>query len=265
MTKDRLRPDLLRAALEEAVRVRGCPPAEILAAPDADEELSSHLASCLFCREERDLLVELGPEPEHPPLGEGEAGAPGTVRPGQVRPLSPELAGWGPRGRFYKPPLVLVLEPVPGMERAVRVCLVHDFPRLAGPGDVELAPGLFAESWNTFPVPIHRLGSAVRMVHRTALDRVLQALGTKESPAAAVSATEDDPLESSYVTAFRRLEVETVAYFVLGHFFGGSRIFGLTLSDNPAILPIETAGDPTRTLVALEKVGMVGGPFRSGG
>jgi hypothetical protein len=215
MTTDRLRPDLLRAALEEAVRVRGCPPAEILAEQHPDEALAFHLASCFFCRDERELLMELGVEPE-PPISAGEEAAErGAVRPGDVRALSAVLGGWGPRGRYYRSPLVLVLEPLPGMAGAVRVCLVHDFPRLAGPGDVELAPGLFAESWNSFPAPIDRLGPAVRMVPGAVLEGVLRAVRKRPDPGAAGSEREDDTPESPYVAAFRRLEVETSAYFSL--------------------------------------------------
>lgn len=86
-----------------------------------------------------------------------------------------------------------------------RVAPVYDDLRLAGPGDVPLKNGLFAESWNTFPVNVEDLEYCGYSVERERVDEVLLTL----------AAPWTDLEQGSHLEAFRRLEVETAAFFAL--------------------------------------------------
>jgi len=197
----------MRMAWQIALQARGCPPDSILRGGKADQRLRAHRAQCPFCSEHE--TVEAG-------LFEGIALAREPARrvevepredrsPGTICRVSAALAGWGPRERYYNPPLVLVLEYPRDMPGAVRVAQVYDDPCLAGPGDVPLEEGLFAESWNTYALRIEDLESAFGFVDETKLREVLNAQAT-DPPS---------PEEGTILDAFRRLEVEVAAFFAL--------------------------------------------------
>jgi len=109
-----------------------------------------------------------------------------------------KACGMGPRGRYYNPPSVLVLELPQDLPGTARVAPVYDDLRLAGPGDVPLKNGLFAESWNTFPVNVEDLEYCGYSVERERVDEVLLTL----------AAPWTDLEQGSHLEAFRRLEVE---------------------------------------------------------
>lgn len=195
-----------KLAWQIALQARGCPPDPILYG-ETGGELSAHLAQCPFCWEMRSSgtgsLDETGLAREiarHAPAHPLRA-----PRPGAVCTISRRLAGWGPKGRYYNPPLVLLLELLPDVPGGARVVPLYDDPRLAGPGDIFLESGLFAESWNAFAVAVDDLECCRGSVEEERLQEVLSAVG----------ADWGDPPAGTPLEAFRRLEVELAAFLAL--------------------------------------------------
>lgn len=208
------KPQLL--AIEIAWQIRRCPPADMLMEFKEDTSLQTHLGGCLFCRECREALGDLG-APLSAPAQAGQLfGEVIDVRPGQIWRLSQALSGWGPKNRYYNPPLVLILEilqypPTPAPRRAasvtpgaVRVAQVYDDLCLSGPGDFALGGSLFAESWNTYTMRQSDLGIL--------FDTIPMEIAGKVSLAGSAEPLPDiDP--HSILAAFRRLEIEVAAFF----------------------------------------------------
>ncbi len=195
----------MRLAWQIARQMRGCPPDRHVLAERPAPELLAHLEICAFCRdlhrsgaaaaEEFELARRL-PLPR-------EVGSVPPVAGGQVWSLLETLAGWGPRKRYYNPPLVLILAEATGLGDAMRVSQVYDDARLMGPGDVPLGEGLFAEAWNTYTLRRCYLDRLMA----TGSEEILKAMRDRE-------AKEEPPLdEHSHLKAFRRLELEVGAFF----------------------------------------------------
>jgi hypothetical protein len=140
---------------------------------------------------------------------------------GDLRRIQETFGRWGPQGRSFNPPLVLLVEPVKGRKDVFRAAQIHDFPALKGPGDTPLFSEVFAESWNISLVTRGGLGPLVRRVDKAAVARVLKNARrwTQEEERAASADLFDKVLrppaysETSFRDAFRRLEKETAAFF----------------------------------------------------
>ncbi|MEJ5347604.1 MAG: hypothetical protein WHS46_02800 [Desulfosoma sp.] len=132
--------------------------------------------------------------------------------PGDVVRLQPDLAGWGPRSRFYNAPLVLVLESVEETASAFRVALVHDFPDLAGPGDVEVLPGIFVEPWNTFACLKEHVSDPIFTVSNALLNVIHQKAQNLSQAVLCDEISTQSPF-ASFLSAFQRLEVEVASFF----------------------------------------------------
>lgn len=197
----------MRLAWQTALQARGCPPDRVLSGEDRDSSLSHHLSTCPFCSEaaamgreefeETALARELRrfsmPRPEAEPA------------PGQVCRVSERCVGWGPKGRYYNPPWVLVLDLPGDLPGAARVAQIYDDPVLAGPGDIPLGDDVFAESWNTYTLREEDLECCGGCVDEETLRQV------KEGAALDWPA----PPAGTHLEAFRRLEVEVAAFFAL--------------------------------------------------
>ncbi len=140
------------------------------------------------------------PMPENPDDSHPPANKP---IPGQLYSLRQDLAGWGEKGRYYNPPVVLLLA-CPDTD-AVLVCQTYGDPAFAGPGDVALGALFtgFAQLWNRYTLL------------RTDLDTYL---GTVDAPILATidQAGEQDalPLQpGTLLWFFRQMEVETGYFF----------------------------------------------------
>lgn len=203
----------LRLAWEEALRVRGCPPEALLLNDPIPETLARHLQTCPWCPDEREALKAAGsPIPELRALSMSAAVEVSEIpKPGDLVLLRSDLSDWGPKGRFYNAPPVVVLESLEESSSAFRVALVHDFPDLAGPGDVEVAPGVFAESWNTFACHRSHMGRRILTVPERVFHLVKHNSGAW--PASFPAGIPDQSPEASFISAFRRLEVEVASYF----------------------------------------------------
>lgn len=198
----------MRLAWQIAWQARGCPPGRVLRAGEigGDPRLGEHLAQCPFCSDEaregpgleawRSLATEMR-EGAVPPASERPS-------PGQVWTVRSDLAGWGPKNRFYNPPSVLVLETETGVPKAVRVAQVYDDMRLSGPGDIAIGGDFFAEAWNVYTLSEDDLERCVADFQETAARMVADS--TVRAAAAELE-------ESSLIMAFRRLEVEVGAFF----------------------------------------------------
>ena len=178
--------------------LRCCPPdAAKTAPPDAD--FSRHLAICPICRRENDnnlprirldLPVTDIPEKQSP-------------NPGELWSLSPSLAGWGPKNRYYSPPVVLVSDPAD--KQAVHVLQIFGDPALSGPDDVLLDNGLigFVEIWNRYTLSVSDLGERLGKISEDCLILVNEALSKHHA----------EPEPGSLLWFFRQMEVETGWYF----------------------------------------------------
>lgn len=203
----------LQLAWQRAWQVRGCPPEAVMAAAQPDDRLADHLQRCLFCRERRevgsaavdtlqDLAARLVSGFGVPRQERGRAPSPA---PGQIWSIRRELSRWGPKGRYYNPPQVLVLERLEAAPGALRVAQLFDEPLLAGAGDVSLAEDRLAESWNTYTLMEDDLDCCLATVAAELLESVRES----ERQAFPVVA------EGSYLAAFRRLELEVGAFFAM--------------------------------------------------
>mgnify|MGYP000564502575 CR=1 FL=1 len=186
-----------------AWRHRCCPPSAILHGR-LDARLREHLQLCPWCRQDRtDGPLDIGipavrpPDPDQP-----------EAAPGQLWSLSPELGGWGPKGRYYSPPVVLIVASPD--EHALTVVQTYDDFLFAGTGDLPLDNGLtgFAQPWNRYTVRRNDLGYCLGHVTEDLL-RQLRHL----SPA-----TEKAPETGSLLWFFRQMEVET------GYFFASAAV-----------------------------------------
>lgn len=132
---------------------------------------------------------------------------PPEPKPGQIRSVRRSLGGWGPMGRYYNPPLVLVMD-IPGAPpEAVRVAQVHHQPALAGPSDFEVGPELYAEAWNTYALRRVDLDQLWEQIPESGLREVIQAAEGRFASSAEGS--------SPWLEAFQRLEIEVGAFFAM--------------------------------------------------
>jgi len=184
-------------AWQDAWRLRCCPPETLLASP-ADSPLREHLALCPWCSATIDLPLPLLPASPPPPVT-------APPRPGQIRALHSRLAGWGPKSRYYNPPLVLILTRPD--ETTVLVAQIYGDHALAGPGDVFFppTPGLqgFAEPWNCYTLGEGDLGLLLGEVEAAVVSTVLGEMEKTEAPLQ----------PGSLLWFFRQMEVETGYYF----------------------------------------------------
>jgi hypothetical protein len=204
------------AAWQEAWQRRSCPPEDILFG-EKTIELTAHLDICPACRDLREIagtneasqlyqkistiLCQSRPEPL----------SPNHCRPGQVWSLKQELGGWGPKMRYYEPPLMLLLADID--EAAVKVAQVHEMPQFKQPDDIALENGLngFAESWNSYTLSKADLSHCLGQVENTVVDKVIK-----------LSQAQADKIPAnSLLYIFRQLEIET------GYFFSSRAVASL--------------------------------------
>lgn len=123
--------------------------------------------------------------------------------PGNLYALDACLAGWGPKSRYYNPPVVLVLS-LPDAQ-SVFVCQTYCDKKLAGPDDVPLESGLagFAQPWNCYTLRREDLGLYLGTVSAQVVERVWQQSEQEQCA----------PQPGSLLWFFRQMEVETGFFF----------------------------------------------------
>ncbi|BEQ16001.1 hypothetical protein [Desulfoferula mesophila] len=192
-------------AWELAWQMRFCPPLEEVIGQELTPEAAAHLEACLLCQRRRTAEIieppwqQLAPEPWH---GHHET-SDESPEPGQVWRLDPALAGWGPKHRYYRPPLVLVLDTGPNLANAVLVAQTHYDPTFASSQDVLLDESRFAQPWNVYT--LHR--------------RNLFELCAPSNPAAAALVREASQKPFPHLApwslghVFQQMEIELGCYF----------------------------------------------------
>jgi hypothetical protein len=183
-------------AWERLFRHRCCPPDRVLFAGE-NEMLRAHLQHCPWCRAELEAAIIL--PSAQAAAQEGSASAP--PEPGEIRAVDLNYAGWGKKGRYYNPPLVLVLAAYP--DKRVEVMQLYDDFSMAGPDDFMLGPAfqLFAETWNRYTLEPDMLGWCYGTI----------APGVLERCRAYSAAPEVE--QGSLIWFFRQLEVECGYHF----------------------------------------------------
>ncbi len=218
-TMNRLDPD--GAAWLRAWRHRCCPPLHILRGRNT-HPLKRHLELCPWCRDERDMA----PPALHVPAELSSYPHPDPA-PGQIWSLAPELGNWGPKNRYYAPPLVLITalpDPV-----AVNVAQTCDDETFAGPDDLRLDNGLagFAQPWNRYTLKRADLRICFGAVSEIMLARL------RDAPPSAGPGCDIGSLR----WFFRQMEVET------GFFFSSAAVAELMTEHDPSAAQAE--GEPS--------------------
>ena len=178
-----------------AWRLRCCPPENLLSG-DRCAELEAHLEICPYCRLD---LEHIDPTVPEFPLPISPA-SPNQPRVGEIRSLRPETGGWGPKRRYYNPPLVVITDVISC--NAVHVCQIYDDSTLAGPDDIALGQEYagFAEPWNCYTLATRDLGPTFGNVADEIIDRIQTCRTIDLQP-------------GSLLWFFRQMEVETGFFF----------------------------------------------------
>lgn len=139
-----------------AYESRACPKDRILFTREQSPELKAHLGLCKICREKIEAPGNLDAWKELAEQMRAILPKPaGDIKPsaGQVWSLKRKLDGWGANNRYYKAPMVLILEALKGEFEDFGVAQVYSDRELMDAGDVWLSEELgFAESWNIYSI-----------------------------------------------------------------------------------------------------------------
>jgi hypothetical protein len=154
--------------------------------------------------------------------------------------LRPELASWGPKQRYYKPPVVLVLDRAAQTPGHLLVAQTYFEPSLMGPDDVPLGGGRFAESWNVYTLHREFLGQRLAAPPGDLAGKVREAA---EGPL-------HHPPAGSLLFLFRQLELE------LGCFYAAAAVWRL-MEEQEA--PEFRAADPAAPEDGQERPGVLAG------
>lgn len=197
-------------AWDLAWQSRFCPPDEIIFKHPLASEAQAHLKSCPVCRRRKMLDESSAPwnglframQRRAAPEAKSE-----EPRPGQLRSLHPSLAGWGPKERFYNPPVVLVLDASRSLPNGVLVAqCYHDLAFMDQGDDVRIGKARFAEPWNIYTIHRKDLGPVHGMAGQELLGQVRK-LSQTSSP-------ELPPWSPDFV--FRQMEIELGCFFSAG-------------------------------------------------
>jgi hypothetical protein len=211
-----------------AWQLRCCPPDAVLAG-ELSDELRQHLDLCPLCRREHaEALPSIRLNLPADSLTDQQ-----QPRPGELWSLQPSLGGWGPKQRYYNPPLVLIT----AVEGKDNVHLVQTFGNVdfAGPDDLLFDNGLsgFIEPWNQYTLQRTALQTCLGQVSTQLLSRLQERIDSDPS----------SPEPGSLLWFFRQMEVETGWYFA-----AQSLAAHLTTAEKPS--PFLLAGITTDTLLA---------------
>lgn len=180
--------------------MRCCPPDTLLVGP-ASPELERHFGLCPLCRQNRELLLS------HPAAPSDSLSLPGDDTdgpvPGQLWAIAPHRAGWGPKSRYYAPPVVLITAAID--QDTLAVVQTCGEMLLAGQDDIPLDQGVngFAQPWNRYTLKREQLAHCLGTVSSTCVTKILKAM---EQPESSMEA-------GSLLWFFRHMEVETGFFF----------------------------------------------------
>jgi len=187
-----------------AWRMRCCPPENLLYGENT-RELIEHLQFCPWCREERESSDD---NPNFPVIQGGEAKKKKMLpEMGQLWSLKQSLGDWGPKGRYYSPPLVVIVEM---NSTSVTVFQSYGDMDMAGSDDIPFQTDLvgFIQPWNRYSLRIEDLDICYGMVSDVQEGKISHLENAKEQLVET----------GSLFWFFRQMEVET------GYFFASQAI-----------------------------------------
>ncbi len=187
-----------------AWRMRCCPPDDLLYG-ETTKELTEHLQFCPWCKEERDTSNN---NPNFPILQKMDAEKEKALpEPGQLWSIKQSLGNWGPKGRYYSPPLVVIVEVT---ATSVTVFQSYGDMALAGSDDLPFQTDLigFSQPWNRYSLRIDDLDMCYGVVSYIPKKEFLPSQRLYEQSAET----------GSLFWFFRQMEVET------GYFFASQAI-----------------------------------------
>lgn len=212
-------------------RRRCCPPESVLHGP-ADKALSEHVRLCPWCRQDHGL----GPTGFVPPDLPDGLGVSVPPQPGELWSIAASLAGWGlggrSKGRYYNPPLVLIVDVLPEAVTVVQTCGETTFAAaddLPFPGDMEG----FAQPWNRYTLRRGDLGVPFGLIFPALPDSLRDPLHYTAAPLT----------PGSLLWFFRQLEVES------GYFFSSRAVAALMAAHDSRPTCAE---DPLTQLQAID-------------
>ena len=192
--------DRLAQAWLHVWNMRCCPPDQHLAG-QAGPELERHLAICPMCRQNRELLQSLPPmQSAPPPLAAAHTGNP---VPGQLWAIASHCGGWGPKARYFAPPVVLITSVID--QDTLGVVQTCGETLFAAHDDMLLDQGVngFAQPWNRYMLKRKQLAHCLGTVSANCVAKILKAMQQPENRMEA----------GSLLWFFRHLEVETGFFF----------------------------------------------------
>ncbi|NWH06448.1 hypothetical protein [Desulfobacter latus] len=204
----------LRLAWNLAQESRCCPPDSQLFTKNLSEQARLHISLCPLCErrlDERRYSERWLNESSKDALQEltdilyiDGAGKDLPPSPGQLHPVRSEKGGWGPGGRYYNPPVVMVLEEIDNT--GLRVAQVSGFDIFAWNHDIPLEGCIdgMVEAWNVYPLQQQDLGACLEKQSCAFLQKVLAEVELVES---------EKQTPPAMVQFFRHMEMETGLFF----------------------------------------------------
>jgi len=186
----------LKLAWQTALQVRTCPPDSVFA-DLSDQKLQAHLKMCPFCAQRSPQVQNFWNDNLSKTK---QTQLPNDLQPGQIWSIQPHLAGWGPKDRYYQPPLVLVLQK---QNNTVLVVQTYWDKALMGPDDLDLGSLGFAETWNSYHLQNKDLKRCVGKVNQRQLEHILNKV---KQDFQAIN-------PNSVLYFFRQLEIEVGSFF----------------------------------------------------
>ncbi|MEA3468999.1 MAG: hypothetical protein U9R57_12375 [Thermodesulfobacteriota bacterium] len=216
--------------------MRCCPPDNVLYGENT-EELQGHLESCASCRED---LKQMEHYVEAPLFSAKTFSNERRVpEPGELWSLKQELGGWGPKKRYYAPPLVVITEVNKDSVIVLQSC---GDKALAASDDIPFGNDLqgFIQPWNQYSLRLEDLDSCYGAVAETAMQNV------------AVPREQQAIEPGSLLWFFRQMEVET------GYFFSSRAVARLFAEHESVMISCETESiDPKALHEYLTTLGLV--------
>lgn len=151
-----------KLSYQNALSLRACPPDPILFG-DKTPLLEKHIRGCNLCQENLgdQSKVLTWKWPDFPAGFQNQ-----SFEPGQVRRINADLAGWGPKNRYYNPPLVILLERID--HHASHVAQIYPGDDFIGPLDVNIDGLGYVQSWNTYTMSHIDLEAPLETHHEVA-------------------------------------------------------------------------------------------------
>jgi len=240
---DPIESEVHAAAWKYIYRQRCCPPEHVSSESIKNRELGDHLEVCHWCRQ--DYEEGLIPTEVQHTSAAAQPAPPDMITPGAIFSIQPSLGGWGPKKRYYNPPLIIIASFCD--ERAVEVFQICGEELFAGPEDVLLDGGMygFVETWNRYTLAVADLA----VCYGTVSDSLIEHIQTLPD----IIQTQCEV--GSLLWHFRQLEIET------GYFFSRQSVQRLMQqyesSSAKEVLDIRDAGFQQRFKTGLRSLPVI--------